>query len=229
MTQTLLLVCWSWITSFICCEATEVPLIPVFHDDACQFTGVAISHSRRMFLNYPRWQSPHRYDVVEVLSNGFVRPYPDLAWNAWTEGKNASNHWVCVQAVYVDDQDTLWVVDPASPEMQGVQNKGAKLVSIDLKTDSVLRTYNLSDLLGKKSFLNDVRVDTRTGTAYLTDSAKGGIVVIDLASGKSRLALSNHYSGKANPSQQLIVDWGGTGAKRQAFQGQFGRHRFESG
>lgn len=126
-------------------------LTPVFQDNVHQFTGIAISHSGRMFINFPRWEEPHQYDVIEVLSNGAVRPYPDAGWNSWSKGVNGSNHWVCVQAVYVDDHDTLWVVDPGSPGMKGVQDHGAKVVSIDLKTDSVRRVYDLTDLAGKKA------------------------------------------------------------------------------
>jgi len=190
----------------ICCPAEERRLEPVFHDDTCQFTGVAISHTGRMFVNYPRWQSEHKYDVVEVLSNGMVRPYPDPEWNAWTEKSNASNHWVCVQAVYVDDQDELWVVDPASPEMKGVKNDGAKLVCIDLETGAPIRTYNLTYLVGDKSYLNDIRVDLKTSTAYLTESAKGGIVVLNIQRGEARLVLADHYSVKSDPHAKLIIN-----------------------
>jgi sugar lactone lactonase YvrE len=111
-----------------------------------------------------------------------------------------------VQAVYVDDNDELWVVDPGAPEMKKVAGDSAKLVSIDLETDHVARIYNLTKIVGTSSYLNDVRVDTQTKTAYLTESKNGGIVVIDLESGAARLMLSKHYSVKSDPNHKLIVD-----------------------
>jgi hypothetical protein len=150
----------------------------VFQNDVHQFTGVAISKRGRMFVNFPRWQEPHQYDLVKVLTNNEVRPYPDANWNRWAKGTAGSNHWVCVQAVYVDDRDRLWVVDPAAPEMKKVQDNGAKVVTIDLNTDSVWRTYNLTSLVSKNSYLKDIRVDCDSGTAYLTESKNGGIVVL---------------------------------------------------
>jgi hypothetical protein len=71
------------------CRAAELSMVPVFQDDTHQFTGVAISKTGRMFVNYPRWQSPHQYDVVEVTTNGNVRPYPDSNWNSWNKTKVA--------------------------------------------------------------------------------------------------------------------------------------------
>src|SRR3569833_550200 len=128
--------------------AADAQLVPVFQDGLSQFTGVAISKTGRMFINYPRWQGPHEFDVVEVQSNGIAQPFPDRDWNTWQKDQSGSNKWVCVQAVYVDDQDNLWVVDPAAPEMEGVQGNGAKLVRIDLKSNRVSRVYKFTELAG---------------------------------------------------------------------------------
>ena len=192
------------------CRAAAVDITPVFKDDLSQFTGVALSKSGRMFVNYPRWQGPHRtFDVVEVMSNGITaRPYPDKDWNSWEKNQGGSNKWVCVQAVYVDDKDQLWVVDPGAPEMESVEDDSAKLVRIDLKTDRVLRIYNLTELAGKDSYLNDVRVDTASNTAYLTESKQGGIVVLDTESGVARMVLRKEPPVEADPSHKaaLVID-----------------------
>jgi sugar lactone lactonase YvrE len=187
-------------------RAAELSPAPVFQDDIHQFTGVALSKSGRMFVNYPRWQSAHQYDVVEVMSNGTVHAYPNDEWNSWHEGLSGSNKWICVQAVYVDDSDELWVVDPGAPQMEKVQADGAKLVGIDLKSNEVKHLYNLTQIVGRNSYLNDVRVDTSTRTAYLTESKKGGIVVVNLQSGESRLVLNTHYSVKSDPNHALTVN-----------------------
>src|SRR5207237_959959 len=107
---------------------------------------------------------------------------------------------VCVQAVYIDANDMLWVVDPACPFMEQVVPGSVKLVQIDLTTNSIAKTYYLDGVVSEKSYINDVRVDTERQVAYLTNSNEGGIVVVDLASGKARQLLQNHYSVKDDPS-----------------------------
>jgi sugar lactone lactonase YvrE len=192
----------------ICARAADSQLVQVFQDNLSQFTGVAVSKTGRMFVNYPRWQGPHDSDVVEVQSNGIAKPYPDKDWNTWDKNQSGSNKWVCVQAVYVDDKDQLWVVDPAAPEMESVQGNGAKLVRIDLNSNRVVRIYNFTELAGKNSYLNDVRVDTVSNIAYLTESKEGGIVVLNTDTGNARMVLRKDPSVLADPNHQLIVGGG---------------------
>jgi sugar lactone lactonase YvrE len=202
--------CW-FLLLFGCgfaARAADAELFPVFQDDLSQFTGVALSNQGRMFVNYPRWQGSHDADVVEVRSNGIARPYPDKDWNSWSKGQGGSNKWVCVQAVYVDDQDQLWVVDSGAPEMGEVEDNGAKLVKIDLSNNHVSHIYNLTALVGKNSYLNDVRVDTTNHIAYLTESKEGGIVVLDTDSGNARMMLRKQPPVLADPNHKLIMDGG---------------------
>ena len=187
-------------------RAADAQLVPVFQDNLSQFTGVAVSKTGRMFVNYPRWQGPHDSDVVEVRSNGIAQPFPNKDWNTWQKDQSGSNKWVCVQAVYVDDHDQLWVVDPAAPEMESVEGNGAKLVRIDLKNNQVARIYNLTELAGKNSYLNDVRVDTVSNIAYLTESKEGGIVVLDTETGNARVVLRKAPCVEADPNHQLMID-----------------------
>lgn len=185
--------------------AADAQLVSVFKDDLSQFTGVAVSKTGRLFVNYPRWQGPHDLDVVEVQSNGIAQPFPNKDWNSWHKEESGSNKWVCVQAVYVDDKDNLWVVDSGAPEMESVQSNGAKLVRIDLKSNQVSRIYNFTELAGKNSYLNDVRVDTVSNIAYLTESKEGGIVVLDTESGNARMVLRKAPSVLSDPSHQLVI------------------------
>jgi DNA-binding beta-propeller fold protein YncE len=101
-----------------------------------------------------------------------------------------------VQSVVVDDQDALWVLDPASPKTEAVVRGGPKLVKIDLATNKVTQTITLDEKVApERSYLNDVRLDTKTGHAFITESGTGAIIVVDLKSGKARRLLSNdHHS-----------------------------------
>lgn len=178
----------------------------VFSDDTYQLTGVAVSKDGRLFTCYPLWPGPHKYDVVEIFPNNQVKPYPDEAMNSWKEGEDGKNKWVCVQAVYVDEENYLWVVDPACPNMEQVYDNSCKLVKFNLATNSIEKVYRFDGILSDKSYINDVRVDTRRNVAYLTNSNEGGIVVVNLETGTIRELLRNHYSVKHDPSFKLIVD-----------------------
>ena len=152
-----------------------------------QWTGIAISRTGRMFVTYPRWSDDVPVSVGEISKEGYQRPFPDESWNEWTPDFDAASHFVCAQAAWVDAEDDLWIVDPASPKLAGVVPGGAKLVRISLTTNRVLKTYLFDEAVApKESYLNDVRVDLARGAAYLTDSGAGALVVLDLASGKAR-------------------------------------------
>ena len=103
------------------CEPEVDRLITVFKDDIFQLTGVAISPQGRLFTNYPLWSDVYKEAVAEIgEKDNHKLPYPNLFMNSWKPGANGKDKWVCVQAVYADDENNLWVVDPASPAMEGV-------------------------------------------------------------------------------------------------------------
>lgn len=178
----------------------------IFEDKEYQLTGVAISKKGRLFTNYPLWQGPHKFSVVEILPGGQSKPYPNEEMNNWKEGDDGKNKWVCVQAVYIDDMDRLWVVDPACPQMKQVYKNSHKLVQINLETNAIEQTYYFEGIAGDKSYINDVRVDTVKGYAYLTNSNEGGILVVNLETGKIRQLLQDHSSVKSDPSFTFIID-----------------------
>jgi hypothetical protein len=178
----------------------------VFKDDTYQLTGVAVSKEGRLFTCYPLWPGPHKWDVVEIVGPNAYRPYPDEQWNSWKEGEDGKNKWVCVQAVYVDGENYLWVVDPACPNMEEVYDESYKLVKFNLATNTIAHIYRFENVLDKKSYINDVRVDTKRNIAYLTNSNEGGILVVNLESGSARELLKGHHSVKHDKSFKLMVD-----------------------
>jgi sugar lactone lactonase YvrE len=162
------------------------------------WTGIAVSGEGRIFVNYPRWFPDVRLSVAELLEDGTVWPYPDETWNSWSAGAPAEQRFICVQSVFIDSGDFLWVLDPARPYLQDIIENGPKLVKIDLSDNRVVRIYTFpSEITPQGSYLNDVRVETGKGFAYITDSGLGAIVVLDLKSGKSRRVLTEHPSVKA--------------------------------
>lgn len=185
-------------------------------------TGVAVSKGGRIFASFPYWHEGHENHVVEVdPKTGDFRPYPDEHWNSWTIDQPirlgmGPDHFVCVQAVYVDDHDRLWVLDPASPMMQGIApNSRPKLVRFDLETNQEARSIFFdNNACPPGSYLNDVRVDTDAERAYITDSSLGGLIVVDTLSGAYRRVLTGHASTMADPSVVLTA-----GGKELRFAG----------
>lgn len=171
-----------------------------------QVTGVALSRSGRVFLNFPRWVDEPTPSVAEVKPDGSLEPYPSAAWNQWDKapGASAKKRFVCVQSVFVDATDTLWILDPASPGFQGVVPGGAKLVRVSLASGQVEKVYPFgASVAPTQSYLNDVRI--AKGHALMTDSGLGAIVVLDLATGAARRLLAGHPSTKAEPGVVPVI------------------------
>jgi sugar lactone lactonase YvrE len=134
---------------------------------------------------------------VAELVEGKAVPFPDAAWNAWKPGDEPATAHVCVQSVTVDDRGALWILDPANPGFGGVVRGGAKLTRFDLGSGA-MRTWRFDEEAAPRdSYLNDVRIDTAAGTAYMTDSGRGALVVLDLPSGVARRVLDGHPSTRA--------------------------------
>jgi sugar lactone lactonase YvrE len=173
------------------------------------WTGVAVSHQGRIFVCYPRWSLATTVSAAEITQTGEVKPFPDKSWNKWqpstitAKAEKPQDHFLCVQGVYCDSRNNLWILDTGNPFLMGVVKGGAKLLKIDLKTNRVVRKYTFDDSAAPQScYLNDVRIDYKKGAAFLTDSGTGAIIVMNLASGKSRRCLANHPSTK---SENVVI------------------------
>jgi sugar lactone lactonase YvrE len=183
-------------------------------------TGVTISRRNRIFVNFPRWGDVVPYTVAEVV-NGQAVAYPNQEINDEHDPLNAAvnaQHFISVQSVVVDPADRLWVLDTGAPLMGHTIPNGPKLVAIDLATNKVIKTILFPiEIAGPNSYLNDVRFDLTVGTelggirgtAYITDSSSNGpngIVVVDLATGKSWRRLNNHPSTMPEPGFVIFAE-----------------------
>ena len=165
-----------------------------------QLTGVAVSRAGRVFVNFPRWSEGVEVSVVEILPDATTAPFPNEEWNRWDDEavEAPAEHFVCVQSVTIDSEDTLWILDPAAPNFGGVIEGGPKLVKVDLAANEVVRVYEFdAETAPENSYLNDVRVDPKAQRAYITDSGLGSLVVVDLTTADARRVLADHPSTKA--------------------------------
>jgi hypothetical protein len=159
-----------------------------------------------MFINVPRWIDEPTPSVAEVAVDGSLVPFPNEVLNAWdgAAGESAANSLVSVQSVVVDSEDMLWILDPASPDFQGVVSEGPKLLKVNLAENRVERIYRFDQAAAPTaSYLNDVRFGN--GCAVMTDSGMGALVVLNLATGKVRRLLERDQSTKAEFGVEPII------------------------
>lgn len=165
-------------------------------------TGVTVSQSGRIFVNFPRWGDRVEFTVAEVI-NGKTVAYPNAQINS-PNSSNQAESLISVQSVVVDPSDRLWILDTGSINFSPTSYGGPKLIGVDLKQNRIVKKILFPQNVAlPTTYLNDVRFDLRrgkAGMAFITDSSdKGpnGIIVVDLDSGKSWRRLNDHPSTKA--------------------------------
>jgi sugar lactone lactonase YvrE len=174
-------------------------------------TGAAVSKQNRLFVNFPRWGDPVEFTVAEVR-NGRAVPFPDEKTNLLDESRFGET-FISVQSVVCDEADRLWVLDTGSINFGPVKPGGAKLIAYSLQNNTPVKKITFpADVCLPTTYLNDVRFDLNRGEegmAFITDSSgtgPNGIIVVDLASGRSWRKLHDHPSTKAEPKFTPVVE-----------------------
>lgn len=191
-------------------------------DGPAQPVGIAVSKGGRIFVSYPRWADPVKETVVELRGGRFL-PFPDPDTNAFDATKpkefDPAAHLVSVQAMLFDDQDRLWLLDPGSFDFGPNLLHGPKLWAYDIESKKRAKSITFpNDVAMKTTTLNDVRIDLKRGpegTAYITDSGVGGLIVVDLASGTSWRQLDGHPAMLPKPELKTTTE-GAPFLQRQA-------------
>src|SRR3954453_12916950 len=115
----------TWILFAVPFPTRAAELVEVASFDNQQVTGVGVSpKSGRVFVNFPYWSDDHLLSVAEIV-DGQPKAFPNGEWN---KPGPAGSYFICVQRVVVDDQDNLWIIDPAAPKMLEIVKGGPKLV-----------------------------------------------------------------------------------------------------
>jgi sugar lactone lactonase YvrE len=116
--------------------------------------------------------------IVELKKDGSIVDYPNTEFN-----QNLNP----VLGVVIDEQGILWMLETASADGVG------RLIGWDTQQNSLYKTISLTaSVLPSNSFLNDLAVDRKHETVYITDPAGGSnaaLIVVDLTSGTARRVL----------------------------------------
>ncbi|HWK74295.1 MAG TPA: L-dopachrome tautomerase-related protein [Povalibacter sp.] len=175
-------------------------------------TGVAVSNDGRVFVNFPRWgdekSHPDFFTVGEV-KNGRTVPYPSAEMNKGDPNR-AAQTLLAAQSVVVDPTGKrLWIVDTGNG-FGDLREGGPKLVAVDLDSNEVVKTIPIAlSVAVPGTYLNDVRFDLERGpqgTAFITDSGTTGIIIVDIASGKSWRRLQNHATTRPEPAYMPVYE-----------------------
>ncbi|PLS16072.1 gluconolaconase [Bacillus sp. M6-12] len=167
-------------------------------------TGVSVSETGRIFVCFPKWGDDVKFTVAEIVGDT-LQPYPNIETNLGNQG-NITMSFISVQSIVADGRGTLWVLDTAAPNFSVPIKGGAKLVAVDLKTNTIRKVYTFTeDVVLPTTYLNDVRFDFRVGKAgyaYITDSSSkgpGAIIVVDLENGNAFRRLNGANSTSPDP------------------------------
>lgn len=171
-------------------------------------TGVTVTETGRIFVNFPRWGDDVPFTVGEIRGNQVV-PYPDAAINRADNPQG----FLSVQSVVADGQGKVWILDTAAPEFSAPIPGRARLVAVDLATNRIAKSIVFpSEVILPSTYVNDMRFDFRTGqagTIYVTDSSvsgPGAIIVVDIASGRAMRRLSGDVSTSVDKSFVPVVE-----------------------
>lgn len=162
------------------------------------WNGVTTSSDGRIFVNFPRIEGDKGMRIGEVLKNGKIIPYPNEDWNNWESGADVNEKFVRTNSLRIGPDGLLWVVETGKPSMgqNPLLGNALKLVSIDIKTNTVQQIIPLSGIAKPSTFIDDLRISGNT--IYLTDAGEPALIILDKTTGKGRRVLENQPSTTDN-------------------------------
>lgn len=198
------------------------PELQPVHESKQAPTGLAVDPALNIYLTYPRNMGPTPNNVVIATSFTDEAPWPNAAIQNCTTGQNASECFINVQNVVLDSINQMWVVDSGIPPgAKSAVEYGAKVMSFNLSTRELIRTYVIPESLYYDNMnANDVRINNtlgKNGYAFITDeSDAGSLLAINLDDGSTVRRLFNTSVTRADPGYvgsydgQPIYSWNGT-------------------
>ena len=176
-------------------------------------SGIVVTKDHRIFLTFPRHADNHNQFSLAEYKDGKCIPFPNKEMT-YPSDKPYDQWLVSPHGMTLDAKGNIWVIDDGKRAgIKGIPKGAAKLVGINPQNKEVIaRIVIESPALHQDSHLNDLRVDLnhgKEGTAFITNSSfgvTGSIVVVDIASGKSKEVLVNHESTRIQPGYMAFLE-----------------------
>ena len=163
--------------------------------------NIAVTPDARLIMSQHQFYGAP-LQVVEVLDDGSVVPFPNEAWSSEPNPKGVGLN--AVLGLRSDREGVVWMLDRSAGEGQP-----GKLVGWDTENDELDRVIYLPQpIIAESPFLNDLAVDRQHNAIYITDTAGGddsALIVVDLYTGFSRRVLEGDISTRPEDIP-LIVD-----------------------
>lgn len=163
-------------------------------------SGIVVTPEGRTFVGFPRHAIDHTGMTLGELVDGKLQPYPSSQVSEPSALSDAQR-LISVHGMTLDSRGRLWLIDDGKRAgHEGIAPGAAKVVGIDLASNTIVYSIVLKDALRQDSHMNDLRIDLShgaQGTAFIADSSFGespALVVVDLATGKQRRVLANDPS-----------------------------------
>ncbi|MGB3365390.1 MAG: L-dopachrome tautomerase-related protein, partial [Thermodesulfobacteriota bacterium] len=161
----------------------------------------AVTPDNRIIVSMQPIDAPE-IKVVEVLSDGTTKPFPNQAW-ASAPGADGVG-MTAVIGVVADTNGIVWMLD------MGGKGNSPKLLGWDTKTDTLYKSIDFPDEVSlQNSFHQDVAIDTERNMAYVADMTRGdllgdsspAILVINIETEEVRRVLNGdkHFVPGADP------------------------------
>ncbi|MBS3185745.1 L-dopachrome tautomerase-related protein [Pseudomonas vlassakiae] len=192
---------------FIGVAHAEVP--PTLHVVAqsanAVWNAVAVDSAGSLYVSGPKWTGSAGPSVSKLDQAGQAHPFPNEQWNSNDATIPAEQRFVNVNAMRVDDNSRLWIVDAGVTDFGGkVIPGGAKVVVVDLKSGEVIKVIPFdSSIAQEHSYIDDIRLNGKH--AYLTDAGVPGIVVLDFETNKARRVLTTSPAVRAPENRDIIL------------------------
>ncbi|MBB6270813.1 sugar lactone lactonase YvrE [Pedobacter cryoconitis] len=173
---------------------------------APDMSGIAVTSDNRVFLGFPRHADNHQSFALAELVDGKPIPFPAASY-VYPSSKAYKDWLVSPHGLYMDKNDVLWILDDGKRAgLKEIPEGAAKVVALDSRTKKIIHTLVIpKPVLSDDAHYNDLRVDLshgKQGTVYIANSGFGerySLLIIDVATGKTREVLLNHYSTSPEP------------------------------
>ncbi len=150
--------------------------------------NVAVNREGRIFFTVHPEARPQGNKLLEYVRGAAV-PYPS--------GGRQDELFDTVLGLAIDRYNRLWTIDHGNHGL-----RAARIVAIDLDTDTVIREQTLSpEIAPAGSFLQDLQVSADGNTVVIADASfwrkSPAIIVYDVETGSARRVLERHVSVSA--------------------------------
>lgn len=164
-------------------------------------SGIAVTKGGRVFLGFPRHADNHKEFALAELVNGNLIPFPNKDY-VYPSNKPYKDWLVSPHGMTIDANGLLWILDDGKRSgIKEIPEGAAKVVAINVDTKKIVYSIPIDKkAMTDDSHLNDLRVDLthgEKGMVYIANSGFGerySLLVVNIATGKSREVLLNHPS-----------------------------------